>query len=349
MPLQTGEIELPREAWAVDSFPAQLRAEIVNELPVWMFLFYGLLLLNCGLTNFNPPQTQSAWTVIFPLGVFMVSMLARVARADALPNRGWLLLTALGLSVILPVANMAYHRPSWVQNETLLVAYELSNFFWAAVLMWHAARAGRQHLALFFGAGLLYGTLLENGGIWLGFFDESLLTLSKLPGLPAPMATMLGWSLVLYIATFVVWRLREYFPLLRASHALSGMLVATCATLLDLQIDPLATAAGAWVWDSSLQPFFHGVPLLNFVAWMSALFPYSYAMFRVQAEYGRGDRSKWTGAMLWRLVTLTPHILLMALICFAGTMVLLEGPNGPTWNIFYRAMGQIVGFVTSRF
>ncbi len=348
MTLRTGEIELPRQAWAADSFGAQLRSDVVSQFPVWTFLFYGLLLLNCALTNFTPPQTATAWTVVFPLSVFVLMVCARALRAPFVANRLLLVLFAVGVSVVLPILNLAFHRPSPVQGPVLLVIYEISNFFWAALMMWHAASQKRQHLALFFGSAFLYGACLENGGIWLGFFDESGLNLSHVFGLPAPMATMLGWSVVLYMGTFAVWRLREYFPILRSSRALSAVLVATVATLLDLQIDPLATAAGAWVWHSSLQPFFHGVPLLNFVAWMSAITPFSYAMFRVQDEFRQRDGSRWSNAALLRLASLVPFILLMALICFAGTMYLIEGANGPAWNIFYEASHRILTFVTTR-
>jgi hypothetical protein len=345
MALRTGEFELPQEAWVADSFGAQLRSEVVTQFPVWTFGLYAVLLLNCALTNFSPPQTQTAWTVMFPLAVFVFMVSARAARAPNVPNRLLLALFAFGVSIIFPVLNLAFHRPSPVQGPTLLVFYELSNFLWAGLMMWHAAAKGRQHLALFFGAALVYGACLENGGIWLGFFDESALSLSHIPGLPAPMATMLGWSVVLYMGTFVVWRLREYFPLLRSSNALSAVLVATVATALDLQIDPLATAAGAWVWHGSLQPFFHGVPLLNFVAWMSAITPFAYAMFRVQEQFGARDGSKWSNAALVRLTLLAPFILLMALICFSGTMYFIEGPGGPAWSIFYEASDRILHFV----
>ena len=124
------------------------------------------------------------------------------------------------------------------------------------------------------GVGLLYGAVLENGGIVLGFFHETNLTDTVLKPFVAPVATMIGWSVVLAMATFVTWGLRKRLPWLRRSAGLSALAVGFFATLLDLQIDPIATAVGCWVWHHSLPAFFHGVPLVNFVAWMCALVPF---------------------------------------------------------------------------
>ena len=41
---------------------------------------------------------------------------------------------------------------------------------------------------------------------------------------------------------------------------------ATLAVLLDLFIDPVAVAAGYWVWRIS-GTVYYGIPLLNFVGW----------------------------------------------------------------------------------
>src|SRR5438105_8626844 len=168
--INTSELELPRGLIEEASWAARARREVVRYLPAWMFFFYGSLLLNTGLTNFDPPRPELSANAIFPLAVFVAFYLVRAFRAPDVEHRWPMALTALGLAICLPLLNLAYHRPSPVSGRALLVAFEISNFIWAAVMAGHAMRARRGHVWLFFGAGLLYGLCLENGGIVLGFF-----------------------------------------------------------------------------------------------------------------------------------------------------------------------------------
>lgn len=324
---------------------ARLRAEVVSQLPVWFFCVYGVLLLNTALTNFSPPRPDLAWTAAFPLGVFALFYAARARFAAGLEGRLSLALSALGLVVLAPLVILAVHRPSPLTGQGLLWAYEVSNFLWAGLMIWHAWRVRPSHAGLFFGAGLLYGALLENGGILLGFFHEANLTLTLIPPLLAPAATMLGWCVVLYMGTFPVWELRRWFPALRRSAPLSALLVALCATALDLQIDPMATAAGAWVWHQSLPGWFHGVPRVNYLAWMCAIFPFAWAIFRHQDQAGLEDSDAWTGSDVVAMVRAVPATLLVAALCFLSSTGLLEGPDGPSWTLLkgfaVKALQQI--------
>ena len=338
---QTGELELPERALIGGGLAVRARREIAENLPAWFYFFYGALLLNAGLTNFSPPQEATAYTFVFPMSVFVVFTVVRAWRAPDVESRTLLLLGSLGPAFLLPLMTLAWHRPSPLQGPQLLYWYELSNFFWAGLMLWHAARAKRGHVGLFFGAALVYGAMLENGGILLGFFHETNLTLTMIPPLLAPVATMVGWCVVLYMATFVVWRLRTWMPILRESNALSATLVAFGATLLDLQIDPLATAAGCWVWDASLPPFFHGVPLVNFVAWMCALWPFAWVQFRWQDKAMIRDGGRWTVRDTLAVTLRAPYALMIAFVMFGTSMALLEGLNGPSWHIVYRFTGSL--------
>ncbi len=333
---QTGEIELPADAFTGSRLWTRARQEVATHLPAWFYFFYGCLLLNTALTNFSPPLTQTAWTAVFPLSVFAIFTVVRAWRAPDVESRTLLLLGSLGPALLLPMMTLAWHRPSPLQGDQLLYWYELSNFFWAGMMVWHAARAKAGHAALFFGAAFVYGALLENGGILLGFFHETHLTLTLIKPLLAPVATMVGWCVVLYMSTFVVWRLRTWLPVLRESNALSAALVALGATLLDLQIDPLATAANCWVWDSTLPPFFHGVPLVNFVAWMCAMWPFAWVMFRYQEQARIRDGGQWSWKDIGAMTVLAPYALVIAALLFGTSMALLEGLNGPSWAILYR-------------
>ncbi|MCC6808394.1 MAG: carotenoid biosynthesis protein [Deltaproteobacteria bacterium] len=310
---------------------ALARAELWRHLPAWMFFIYACLLLNTELTNLDPPRKDLAPTVVFPLVVFV---LLQTVRATAAARIQWRLLgVSLALAFGLPLLTFGWHRPSPIAPSTMLAVYEWSNFAWAGLLLAHALAHERTHALLFFAVAFVYGALLENGGILLGFFHESHLTRTIVPPLVAPVATMIGWSVVLSMATFVVWELRARLPWLRRSAALSALAVALCATLLDLQIDPLATATGCWVWHASLPPWFYGVPRVNFIAWMCALFPFSYVMFRLQDRLRIADGGRWDRRALVRLLAWVPGALLLAALAFIATTLVFEGANGPSWTI----------------
>ncbi len=326
----TSETTLPARALGQPSLLRAAATELWQHLPAWMFLVYGCLLLNTELTNFDPPRSDLAYTVVFPLGVFMLYQGVRFTVGDASPR---LFAVSLALSLGLPLANLTWHTPSPIEASTLLRLYEWSNFAWAALLMWHAWKRHPSHLVLFFGVALVYGAALENGGIVLGFFHETNLSDSMVAPFVAPVATMVGWSVVLAMATFITWGLRTHLAWLRRSAALSAVALASFATLLDLQIDPIATAVGCWVWHESLPGWFHGVPLVNFVAWMWALMPFAYVLFRLQALRGVVDGGPWRQGDLLALLRWSPAALLVATLGFTGTTLLLEGPNGPSWTL----------------
>lgn len=345
MQSSTGELVLPDGALELAPVRARAAREVIEHLPVWMFFFYGCLLLNTSLTNFSPSRTDLAHLAVFPLLVFVGFYAVRGLKAADVTNRVAMIATTFGLALALPLATWTWHRPSPLSHDGLLAAYELSNFGWAALMIWHAARKQRRHVWLFFGVGLVYGACLENGGILLGYFHETKLHLTMTPPLVAPWATMIGWCVVLYMATFVVWRLRAHIAPLRRSAAASGLLVATVATMLDLHIDPLATAVGCWIWDDALPPFWHGVPLTNFVAWMCALFPFAWLVFREQQRAAIRDGGAWDTASLQRLLVRVPATLCVAFALFGTTMALLEGFEGPAWTVLYKLGDRVLPVV----
>jgi uncharacterized membrane protein len=310
-----------------------------------MFFLYACLLLNTGLTNFDPPRPDFSANALFPLAVFVTFYLVRAAYAPDVERRWPMALMAVALATCLPLMNVAYHTPSPLSGRAMLIAFEISNFVWAAIMIWHARRAKRGHVALFFGVGLLYGAVLENGGIVLGFFHETNLTDTMVKPFVAPVATMIGWSVVLAMATFVTWQLRKRLPWLRKSAALSALAVGTFATLLDLQIDPIATAVGCWVWHETLPAWFHGVPLVNFIAWMCALVPFGYVMFRVQERRGLRDGAKWSPEALLELLRWSPAGLLCAALAFITVTLIVEGVTGPSWNLLNVFTARVLAAV----
>jgi uncharacterized membrane protein len=338
----TSETTLPADALK-DGVFTRARKELWAHLPAWMFLIYAQLLLNTELTNISPPRFDLAHTVVFPMAVFMLYQAVRFTSAP--PVSRTLLFVSLALSFGLPTVTYFVHTPSPLETPTVLKLYEWSNFAWAALLIAHLWSHGRSHVALFFGVGLLYGAALENGGIVLGFFHETNLTDTMVKPFVAPVATMIGWSVVLSMAVFVTWGLRKRLAWLQKSALLSALFVGTLATFLDLQIDPIATAVGCWVWHESLPAWFHGVPLVNFLAWMCALVPFGYVLFRVQERRRIADGAAWAHADLLRLLAWSPYALLLATLSFIGFTLLLEGRGGPSWELLNGFSSRVLTLV----
>lgn len=338
----TSETTLPAEALTPGTAITAARQEFWRHLPAWMFFVYGVLLLNTELTNFSPARGDLAHTVVFPLLVFVIYQVLRFTHGTGSRR---MVISSLLLAFGLPTLIFFWHTPSPLSHDGLLRIYEWSNFAWAALIVWHLWSHQRTHVALFFGVGLLYGAVLENGGIILGFFHETNLTDTMVRPFVAPVATMIGWSVVLAMATFVTWGLRKRLPWLRRSALLSALAVGTFATLLDLQIDPIATAVGCWVWHETLPGWFHGVPLVNFVAWMCALVPFGYVMFRVQERRGLGDGAAWGPEDLLALLKWSPAGLVCAALSFIGVTLLLEGVTGPSWTLLNVFTARVLAVV----
>ncbi|MCA2979181.1 MAG: carotenoid biosynthesis protein [Myxococcaceae bacterium] len=344
MSARTGETELPREAIGLReaTWPyvrAGLRA-MGDDLPAWLFFWNACLLLNTSLTNLVPARPDFAPTIVFPMGVFVLFTTVRALKAPSVRFPKLALVVPVAMALGLPLLNLSWHAPSPLELSTLRAVYELSNFLWAGLLVRFFWKRQRSVLAYFFGVALVYGAVLENGGIVLGFFDEQNLSLTMVEPFVAPVATMIGWCVVLGMATYLVWRLREWVPALRRSALVSGALVGGFATMLDLQIDPIATMTGCWVWDSSLPPWFHGVPQVNFVAWLCALVPFAWVMFRVQAREGVVDLGPWSRRQLLVALAFVPYALVIALACFMTSTALLEGTDGPSWRLLATFAGR---------
>jgi uncharacterized membrane protein len=346
MASNTGETELPlSEVGLREAVWPYLRAGVRvmgDDLPAWLFFWNACLLLNTSLTNLVPPRPDFAPTIVFPMAVFVLFTTVRALKSPSVRFPKLALAVPVVMALGLPLATLTWHRPSPLEVSTLRTVYELSNFLWAALLVRFFWTRQRSLLVFFFGVALVYGAVLENGGIVLGFFDEQNLSATMVKPFVAPVATMIGWCVVLGMATHLVWRLREWLPWLREHALLSGVLVGVFATMLDLQIDPIATVTGCWVWDASLPPWFHGVPQVNFVAWLCALVPFAWVMFRVQARQGVKDLGSWTSLQLLVALAFVPYALVLALLAFMTSTALLEGVDGPSWNLLATFAGRVV-------
>lgn len=73
--------------------------------------------------------------------------------------------------------------------------------------------------------------------------------------------------------------------------------------------------------------------MVNFVAWMCAITPFAYVMFRYQQRAGIPDGAQWTGRQLAFALLLVPATLGLAALAFIAAMGLAEGIDGPSWTL----------------
>lgn len=319
--------------------------ELTTQYPAWMLLGLAASMLNMALANLGTPRWDLAWPTVFPLGLFCGFYALRARQAVGPGYRRSLLTGAVGAAFALIGAVCVFHPPTPLGRTDLLRVYELSNFIGFVPLVVFGWTHGHGTRWVFFGGALLYGMLLENGGIALGYFAELAYRL-YIPGLVAPIATMLGWVMVMYMCTFLTWQARAAWPKLQSSPLASGALVAAAGLAFDLQVDPIATASGCWVWDSRLPPFFLGVPLINFVAWIAALWPFGTVLFAVQARHGLTDGGAWPARAVRDLVLAVPLALTAASLLFLGAMAVVEGgTDGPTFVILGEFLLKVEGLL----
>ena len=268
---------------------------------------------------------------------FVAYFALRIRRASLrAPWKAWLGLVFL--AVLLPLAIVVGHIPHPLTHNQLTWLFEGSQMFWvllfAIQILW--AR-GSWALLMFFGVTFLYGLILENTGIMMHFFFEPSFRLYLGP-LPAPLCTMLGWSLVFYIMFAVTERFALWWPWLSERSWAKAVMATAMALCLDAQLDPLASMSGVfWRWNEALPPGFLGVPVINWAAWFGAFLPFSFFLFRLLQ---RRDLSP--AQQNWELFLRVPLAsFLGGLLCF-GVMALWEGGfDGPSFQIlelFLRRM-----------
>jgi hypothetical protein len=200
---------------------------------------------------------------------------------------------------------------------------------------------GRPALVLFFGAAFVFGLMLENAGIVFNFFSEPSFRI-YLWFLPAPLCTMLGWSLAFTVVISVIDRLGEWLAWLAPSKSVWPRVGAATAMALclDAQLDPLASLSGVlWRWNDLLPPAFFGVPVINFAAWFGAVSVFSYFVFKVR---GREDWSP--GRKNRELFLRVPLACVLAwAVCFALMAVAEGGFRGPSFRVLGAFLERLLG------
>lgn len=291
---------------------------IWRYLPVFFIWFVGLSVLNNALHHIDPPLESVRMLSLLPLTASLVYLwFACRKEQDGKGVLRMFLPWAAGMT-FLYFTPFLHGLSLPLDEETQRLMYEVSALAQFGILLIH----GRTWLVGWdwvwvFGVTLLFGAILENGGIILGVFAEPGFLL-YVPGLPAPLATALGWVNVLYCAFFAVEKLLPPMPVMA-----KGLVCALIGLSLDIPFDPVATRLGWWVWDPALNVKIFDVPMINFIAWFWALFPYgaAYCGVRQWKKYGEGRK------MLY-LVGGFPVILVVELLGVVASLSLAGDREG---------------------
>ncbi len=217
------------------------------------------------------------------------------------------------------------------QKSKLIAFYEIMNVVWLILLMLHCRRFRGWHGVIrFFAAALLYGFILESGGVLSHFFTENDYHV-YFPFFAAPMVTMLGWPMVFYCVSHT-WDVlaKHWIKLKNINSFFAALFIAMIAVSWDLNVDPVATGLGLWTWNARLPAWFFGVPLVNFTSWFSAVFAFGVG-YTVITRSTVSDKRK-TAAMF----AVIPLLLLAAAVINFGICGIAEGFGGPSWTVMMQ-------------
>ena len=306
--------------------------EAKHRFPLWfsVWLSLGHVFTASLLT---PPHSAAALTLLFPLSWVVLCYASlpqekRPARAVLLT----LVLTSPVLAVVwwLP-ARLFYDGADFA---TLRFGFEILAPLWVAAIVAHCYRErGWPGVTVFFVLGAIYGFILENSGIEMGFFSEAGYRF-YLPWSHTPLTTVAGWCTVFYPSVYIADIVVERFKI-RSKVVVPALIVSAVALSTDLHFDPVATALGMWTWNPILPPVWFGVPLVNFTSWFSALFAVGLVYYWVVAR-------SWTPrARIGVAIASIAAALTIAAVVNLTVIGLLEGLDGPSWRIFLNALGGL--------
>jgi uncharacterized membrane protein len=307
-----------------------------DDAPLLNFAFYAVMIAQAEVNNLTTPRPELFLSCLFPMTVPVVIYFLRWGSASDLERR--VSVGVIAGSAVCLLLIRTFIQPVPVEAASLRSIYEVSAILNAVLLGVHAWRRGRGVFAMFFGPAALYGVLLENGGILLGYFSELDYRLYLGP-LPAPLATMCGWLTVFYIVTWVAWALGREVAAIGQRPLLIALAAMTAALLLDLQIDPLATAVGFWAWHPLLPRTIMDVPILNFAAWGCAVLPFAFTLFWRQHRHGLSAEALCERRHILWLTAMVPLVLAAATMLFALTMMIIDGGlHGPTAAVLRQTL-----------
>ena len=339
--------------------PREIARELWDRFPI-VFLYaqyVGLLHFICAnvddrmFAENGVSKLGVCLTTAIPAGVVTAYYLLRVIDSKRIKSVPLAMSVILLLTVGIPLLISAVYGfgvlPKTILPERwLITGFEVSQIFWFVLIFIHSAfKRGVVGLALFWGVALLYGVILENGGIVMGYFFEGNFSL-YLFRLPAPVATMFGWVMVMYICSGIADMIAERLPSVRWTPTKLALMTTGVALALDSQLDPMASLSGIWwAWNPLLEPAWFGVPFLNYVAWFSAVLPFAYAYYLVRSRKQWSPRRQ-VKEMLYRVL---PVAMIAAILNF-GIMAVYEAVtghglgSGPTFQIMHHFFNRILPY-----
>jgi hypothetical protein len=307
--------------------------EIWTYLPIWFLYLEGLGLHNIYMANapdqwFAEAGISRSWFALLMLPVslwfyayYRIRLRESVHEFDRRRVHRYVLGAVFGLpfAIWALYAVLPFLRVE-VSTRTLDIIFEVSNLVWALLIMAHTWYfRGLPRFVTFFVVAFVYGMLLENAGIYMGFFFEPQFSV-YVGKLPAPLATMIGWCIVFTCCITLAEFFRARSARLTRSPALTALLTTAIALSTDGQLDPLASFPGMWWhWNETLSPWWFGVPFCNYAAWFGAFFAFSYLYFLL---FDRDDLTVWQKNT--RLAVLVPSISVFAGALWLALMLVYE-------------------------
>ncbi len=306
--------------------------EIWYKFPVIFLIFNGLSLVYLYSARLPAEISSYSLAVIFPLFWALYYYYLRFEGANN--KQRYLKLASIFLGIaILYIILLSLPKHATLDRQEFKLVFEISNILFAGIFALHAltVKGYRRWLNIFIISGI-YGLLLESGGIQMGFFNEQGYYV-YLPGVHAPLATLIGWCSVFYMVTFIAEEIAQLRPGIKRNIFIYALLPTMIGLFFDLQLDPLASRMGLWTWAGRLEGFFMEVPLVNFLAWFSALYPFSLVYLYLT---GRGDLSEGKKS-LYLVLSILP-VLLADLVLIMFLTLITCGFNSPTMEIFIQAL-----------
>ena len=338
-------------------YPSAVLRELWDRLPVWFLFLSAINLLRFIRANVPERMFEASGvsrdgmslTAVMPLSVVTAYYLLRAYRSKGLKSVPLTAAVILSFTVLLPVAIYFIYEfvPVHEVSESQIVSgFEHGQMLWFGVFFIHVwVKKGWDGLLQFWVVGLIYGVILENAGIVLGYFYEDNFR-HYLHRLPAPICTMLGWVLVMYVCTAITEEFAALLPELRWTPLKLAFVTTCIAVAFDLQIDPMASLAGIWwEWNRALPPRWFGVPVINYVAWFSAVLPFSYWLQKTQHHH------EWSPLQQAKQLFLRLHVIfIVAAVLNFGTMAIYESIgghrlfHGPTFQILKTFINKILPY-----
>ncbi len=167
----------------------------------------------------------------------------------------------------------------------------------------------------------LVETLGVGTGVPFGVYRYTNVLFPRLPG-GVPMAVLFAWVLIVF-GVYGCIQVEK-----RRIGVLSALLGATLATLLDLEIEPVAAhIEHYWQWLAPGHVNYYGVPLANFAAWFVVAF---VLLLLVDNVLFRLSLPPVLATPTSELVTITPRLLFAASLFMFGLVDLTHGYYGAT-------------------